>query len=577
VASAIANLPGRCHRSLAGKWRSIVDPYEAGDRDPFGGDWPFGWFRNLPVRPGIAEYDFERADLLDVPGDWNSQRERLFFYEGTVWYKRDFDAPRCPGHRHFLQFGAANYETVVYLNGERLGEHEGGFTPFAFEIGEAVQEPRNTLVVKVDNRRRRKGVPSVSTDWWNYGGLTRDVCLVEVAETFVRDYAVELADPGRLRGWVQLDGPECARPVCVRIAELGLRVELRTDDDGRGHFEAELPSSLELWSPEHPRRYRVEIDAGDDCVGELMGFRSVEVRGAQILLNGEPVFLRGVSIHEEAPTRPGRAFGEDDARTLLGWARDLGCNFVRLAHYPHDESMVRVAEEMGFLVWAEIPVYWNLAWDDPETLAIAKRQLAELIARDRNRAAVILWSIANEAPPSRERLAFLTGLARYARSLDATRLITAALMARMEEDGAMVVDDPLGEQLDVMGCNEYLGWYYGELEQVPGIRWSSPYEKPLIMSEFGAGALQGRRGDGSTPFTEEHQARVYQVQIEMLKKIPFLAGLSPWILKDFRSPRRVLADVQDYFNRKGLVSERGLRKRAFEVLRGFYRELGARG
>jgi beta-glucuronidase len=577
VASAIANLPGRRHRSLAGKWRSIVDPYEAGDRGPFGGDWPFGWFRNLPVRPGIAEYDFERADLLDVPGDWNSQRERLFFYEGTVWYKRDFDAPRCPGRRRFLQFGAANYETVVYLNGERLGEHVGGFTPFAFEIGEAAQESRNTLVVKVDNRRRRQGVPSLSTDWWNYGGLTRDVCLVEVAETFVRDYAVELAGPGRLRGWVQLDGPECARPVCVRIDELGFRVELRTDTEGRGHFEAELPASLELWSPGHPRRYRVEIDAGDDCVGELMGFRSVEIRGTQILLNGEPIFLRGVSIHEEAPTRPGRAFGEDDARTLLGWARDLGCNFVRLAHYPHDESMVRVAEEMGFLVWAEIPVYWNLAWDDPETLANAKRQLAELIARDRNRAAVILWSIANEAPPSRERLAFLTELARYARSLDATRLITAALMARMEEGGAMVVDDPLGEQLDVMGCNEYLGWYYGELEQVPGIHWSSPYEKPLIMSEFGAGALQGRRGDGSTPFTEEHQARVYQVQIEMLKKIPFLAGLSPWILKDFRSPRRVLADVQDYFNRKGLVSERGLRKRAFEVLRGFYRELAAGG
>jgi beta-glucuronidase len=576
VTSAIANLPGRRHRSLAGRWRSIVDPYGAGDSNPFGSDWPLGWFRNLPVRPGIAEYDFDRADLLDVPGDWNSQRERLFFYEGTVWYKRDFDAPHCSGRRRFLQFGAANYETVVYLNGERLGEHEGGFTPFAFEIGDATRESGNTLVVKVDNRRRRRGVPSVSTDWWNYGGLTRDVCLVEVAETFVRDYAVELASPGRLCGWVQLDGPERARPVCVRIDELGLRVELATDDEGRGHFEAEFPASLELWSPDRPRRYRVEIDAGDDCVAELMGFRSVEVRGAQILLNGEPIFLRGVSIHEEAPTRPGRAFGEDDARTLLGWTRDLGCNFVRLAHYPHDESMVRVAEEMGFLVWEEIPVYWNLAWEDPETLANAKRQLAELIARDRNRAAVILWSIANEAPPSRERLAFLTELARHARSLDATRLVTAALVARMEEGGAMVVDDPLGEQLDVMGCNEYLGWYYGELEQVPRIRWSSLYEKPLIMSEFGAGALQGHRGDAETPFTEEHQARVYQVQIEMLKKIPFLAGLSPWILKDFRSPRRVLADVQDYFNRKGLVSERGLRTRAFEVLRGFYRELAAR-
>jgi beta-glucuronidase len=150
-------------------------------------------------------------------------------------------------------------------------------------------------------------------------------------------------------------------------------------------------------------------------------------------------------------------------------------------------------------------------------------------------------------------------------------------MARKDEDGCMVIDDPLGEHLDVMGCNEYLGWYYGELDQVPDVRWRSPHHKPLVMSEFGAGALQGRHGDATTPFTEEYQARVYQQQIRMLREIPFLAGLSPWILKDFRSPRRPLKDVQDYFNRKGLVSERGVRKLAFEVLRSFYRELASAG
>jgi beta-glucuronidase len=465
----------------------------------------------------------------------------------------------------------------VYLNGEPLGVHQGGFTPFAFEITDAARESGNVLIVKVDNRRRRGAVPALATDWWNYGGLTRDVCVVEVPQTFVRDYAVELdsAAPGRLRGWIELDGPERQRTLSLRVPEAGVVLELQADSQGRACFAVE--AELELWCPERPRRYRVEIDAGCDCVREEIGFRRVEVRGHQILLNGEPLFLRGVSLHEEAPTRPGRAFGEDDARTLLGWARDLGCNFVRLAHYTHDEATLRVADEMGLLVWAEIPVYWNLAWDRPETLECAKRQLADMIARDRNRAAVILWSIGNEAPQSEARLAFLVELARHARELDATRLVTAALMARRDEDGAMVIDDPMGEHLDVMGCNQYLGWYYGDLDQVSDVRWRSPYPKPLVMSEFGAGALQGRHGDAATPFTEEHQARVYQQQIRMLREIPFLAGLSPWILKDFRSPRRPLKDVQDYFNRKGLVSERGVRKQAFEVLRSFYDELASGG
>jgi len=235
---------------------------------------------------------------------------------------------------------------------------------------------------------------------------------------------------------------------------------------------------------------------------------------------------------------------------------------------------VRVAEELGLLVWAEIPVYWNIAWDHAPTLDCAKTQLGELIARDRNRCAVILWSLSNEAPATEPRQAFLAELARHARALDPTRLLTSALFARLDQDTAtMVIDDPVGEHLDVMGCNEYLGWYYREPEEMDRIQWSSPYDKPLIMSEFGAGAVAGREGDVSTPFTEEHQAHVYRKQIGMLDRIPFLAGLSPWILKDFRTPRRVLPGIQDGWNRKGLVSDRGLRKRAFGVLREWYHKL----
>ncbi len=571
----VQNASARVARDLSGRWRTIVDPYEAGYRGPHGDPWPFGFFRDAEPRPGIAEYDFDRSEILEVPGDWNSQDPKLLYYEGTLWYQTRFRLEERPGVRRFVHFGAANYHAMVWLDGEPLGEHEGGFTPFEFELPGAGAAGEHALTVKVDNTRRREGVPTLNTDWWNYGGITREVSILEVPETFVREYGVGLDGSGRVRARVVLDGSRRRQTVRLRIPEADLEVSGEADDDGCVELLAE--ARLERWTPAKPRRYRVELSCETDAIAEPIGFRTVRARGTQILLNDEPIFLRGVSLHEEVPFGPGRAWSEEHARTLFGWAVELGCNFVRLAHYPHNETMVRVAEELGLLVWAEIPVYWNIAWDHSPTLDCAKAQLGELIARDRNRCAVILWSLSNEAPATEDRQAFLAGLARHARELDGSRLLTSALFARLDEDGeTMVIDDPAGEHLDVMGCNQYLGWYYGEVEKVDQIRWSSPFEKPLIMSEFGAGAVAGRHGDQGTLFTEEYQALVYQKQVAMLRHIPFLAGASPWILKDFRTPRRVLAGTQDGWNRKGLVSDRGLRKSAFGVLRQWYRELAGK-
>jgi beta-glucuronidase len=571
----IQNATARVALELGGRWRSIVDPYEAGYRSPMGTAWPLGFFRDAEPRPGVAEYDFDRSDLLAVPGDWNSQDPRLLYYEGTLWYQTRFALEAAPGVRRFVHFGAANYHAMVWLDGEPLGEHEGGFTPFELELPGGGRAGEHRLTVKVDNTRRADAVPGLQTDWWNYGGLTRPVSILAVPETFLREYGVGLGHDGRLRAWVALDGPRARQRVTLRIPEVGLEVAGETDDGGRLELAADC--ELERWSPAHPRRYRVELACETDRIGERIGFRTLRTQGSRILLNDEPVFLRGISLHEETPFRPGRAWSEEDARTLLSWALELGCNFVRLAHYPHAEAMVRVAEELGLLVWAEIPVYWNIAWDDAGTLACAKAQLGELIARDRNRCAVALWSLSNEAPATPARQAFIAELARQARALDPTRLLTSALFARFDgERGRMEIDDPVGEHLDVMGCNQYLGWYYGDPEQTAAVRWSSPYDKPLVMSEFGGGAVAGRHGDPATPFTEEHQARVYRGQIGMLREIPFLAGLSPWILKDFRSPRRLLPGTQDGWNRKGLVSDRGQRKLAFSVLQAWYAELADR-
>ena len=562
--------------SLDGEWRSIIDPYDNGYQDYRSQPIENGYFKNTkPQSPSdLVEYDFDRSPLLKVPGDWNSQRESLFLYEGIVWYKKSFDHAVPADSRAFVYFGAVNYQATVFLNGVLVGEHQGGFTPFNFEVTDLLRETGNFLIVRVDNKRLREGVPTLNTDWWNYGGLTRRVRLVTVPNTFIRNYHVQLARGSldKLAGWIQLDGPQFGQQtVRLEIPEAGVSYQTLTDQNGRAKIELDV--DLSLWSPDNPKRYRVVVSTQFDRVEEEIGFRSIETRGTEILLNGEPIFLRGISLHEEAPLRAGRAYSHEDARTLLGWARELGANFVRLAHYPHNSLMIEEADRLGMLVWAEIPVYWTIQWSNPETWENAANQLTEMIERDRNRAAIILWSVGNETPVIDERLDFMRRLAELARHLDPTRLTTAAMERHYIDETTFMIDDPLGEHLDVLGCNEYIGWYDGLPDKADNIRWKVAYDKPLVISEFGAGALAGKHGDVLERWTEEYQENLYRHQIEMLRELPFLSGMSPWILVDFRSPRRPLPEIQDFWNRKGLISNEGQKKKAFFVLQSFYESL----
>jgi len=334
---------------------------------------------------------------------------------------------------------------------------------------------------------------------------------------------------------------------------------------------------LTLWSPDNPKRYRVELSLSDasgaattDIIADSIGFRTIQTRGKQILLNGQPIFLRGISIHEEKPFGGGRANCTADAHTLLTWAKELGCNFVRLAHYPHNEYAVREAERMGMLVWSELPCYWTIAWNNPDTYANAQQQLTDMIKRDQNRANIIIWSIANETPHSAERDHFLSRLARHARSLDNTRLISMAMEVTSAANFRNRLDDNMNEYVDVISFNQYIGWYR-DVNDAPKMEWDIPYQKPVIVSEFGGGAKYGLHGAQNQRWTEEFQENLYRQNLQMLEKIDGLAGMSPWILKDFRSPRRVLDEIQDYYNRKGLYSDRGEKKKAFYVLQEWYR------
>jgi beta-glucuronidase len=583
----IANVFARPTTSLNGRWHVIVDPYDTGYYDyrhqPYdeapkisGG---FALDHLADSKSELVEYNFDTSPTLNVPGDWNSQDDKLFYYEGSVWYRTKFDVKKtAPDHRLFLYFGAANYEADVYLNGAKLGKHIGGFTPFAYEITGLARDTGNSLVVRVNNQRRSAGVPTINTDWWNYGGLTRDVLLVEEPATFISDFLVRLK-PGTtntIECRVRLDGADRQKAVKIAFPKLQLAAEPMADQDGVA--QCDLPATnLALWCPENPTLYAVDISAGDDRLQDRVGFRTIDTCAREIRLNGKPVFLRGIAIHEENPLRGNRAWSEADARLLLGWAKELGCNFVRLAHYPHNEHMARLADEMGLMCWEEVPVYWTIEWTNADTLANAQAQLADLIVRDQNRASVIVWSVANETPVSEPRTKFLRTLVDEARSRDGTRLVSAAMEVRIDpaDPNHKIVDDPFGEFTDLCSFNQYTGWYDGLPDKIDHLTWSIKYDKPVFISEFGADARQGFHADALTRFSEEYQADVYRRTLPMLEKIPGFSGCTPWILCDFRSPRRLLSGVQDGWNLKGLVSAHGEKKLAFTVLQDFYAQKAA--
>ena len=531
--------------SLNGEWNYIVDVQEEGYYDYRMNPTRWGFFQNAkPQKPeDLIEYDFDKSPTMKIPGDWNTQDERLFFYEGTVWFKKSFQAVPMKDLRTLLYFGAVNYDCHVYVNGKKAGHHIGGFTPFNFDITDLLKEGENVVIVKVDNKRHAEDVPTQIFDWWNYGGITRDVRLVKVKPVYLEDYSLQLmkadakAKQREIAFTARLNKAEAGHKVVVFIPELKLEQQLSTDSEGKVSGILKVNAKkLALWSPASPKRYRVDISLDTSTVSDEIGFRTIETRDKQILLNGQPIFLKGISIHNEKPNDGGRANSAEDARTLLGWAKELGCNFVRLAHYPHHEEMVREAERMGILVWSEIPVYWTIAWKNPQTYENAQNQLRDMISRDHNRANVIIWSIANETPHSPERDTFLGNLAKYARSLDDTRLISMAMEVTGASNYVNHLNDNMNQYVDVVSFNQYIGWYR-DVNDAPKMKWEIPYNKPVIVSEFGGGAKYGYHGAKNQRWTEEFQENLYRENCAMLDRIEGLAGTTPWILKDFRSPR----------------------------------------
>lgn len=553
----------RKKESLNGLWHYAVDQYDTCIRQH--------WFAErytdqngftMPV-----DYSFDEWPTIQLPCCWNTQSEQFRLYDGSMVFTRKFRYEAKGQEKVLLKIGAANYICRVFLNQEYVGMHRGGSTPAYFDVTGLLQA-ENRIIIQADSTRRPEQVPTENTDWFNYGGVYRDIELIRLPETYIKRFQIALVSDGafnKIKVRVRMSEPvnETAQ---LRIDELGICAEIPVTE---GAGEAVLEAHPVLWCPENPKLYAVCLACAGDEVEDEVGFREIRVQGHDILLNGKSIFLRGISAHEESVPN-GKALTDEERLENIRLAKELGCNFMRAAHYPHDERMARLADREGILLWEEIPVYWAIRFTREKTYADARNQLLELIERDWNRASVIIWSVGNENADSDERLAFMKNLADTAHAADENRLVSAACLVSFRENA---IADRLAEYLDVIGLNEYFGWYTPDFRLLPQLFENSHPTKPVIVTELGADALPGHHGTITDKGTEECQVYVYEKQVETLRGIDYVRGMTPWILYDFRCPRRTSV-IQGYYNRKGLLNpEKTYKKPAFYVLQRYYQEL----
>jgi beta-glucuronidase len=574
-------------QDLSGLWQFQLDPKDEGAAG--------GWARGLAAPRSIA-----------VPGSWNEQLEDAWNYLGAAWYTRQVFVPRAWRDRVVvLRVGSANYAASVWLNGQPVGSHEGGHLPFEFDVSALVKwDAPNLLAIRVENELTPTRVPAgnlpgggalamfagnprASFDFFPYAGLHRAVTLYAVPREHIEDVAVRTAidgDTGAVELTVSKTGAAGAGK--ARLSGAGVTVEspLRFAA-GEAKASLRVPKAR-LWSPEDPFLYELEVTL-DGKAGVVdryrlpVGVRTVEVRGAKLLLNGKPVFLKGFGRHEDFP---GSGRGQNDPvmvkdLNLMKWT---GANSYRTSHYPYAEEDMALADRMGFLVIDEIPAvslqFGDGAENQAARLAQCRRQIRELIARDRNHPSVVMWSVSNEAMPPRLDLsggrpgpadpastAFLKQLLDDARSLDPTRPATlVAVMGAPAEWMALP---------DVLCVNRYWGWYTNPGDVAAGAAileqeldgLAKATGRPILVSEFGADTLAGSHSTVPLMWSEEYQVALIRAYLDVAARKDYVAGMHVWNFADFATGQSIMRAGSE--NHKGVFTRERKPKMAAHYLR----------
>ncbi len=532
----------RQRMDLSGFWSFQADPSDHGIQK--------NWMKGLPSGRPIA-----------VPASWNDQFEDLRDFLGPAWYETRIELPwGWQGQQLLIRFCDVTYLADVWLNGIHLGQHEGGHLPFTWDMTEAVQASDNLLVVRVDGRLAHDRVPpgnitgsdldffashaenhpQTQYDFFPYRGIQRPVLIFTRPAAPIEDITVTtdlVNDQAQLHFDIQ---PHDAH-YRVSLNHQGLLYTM--EKDGRGQINIKNPA---LWSPEAPHLHTFTVERLDGhCVSDAytlsVGLRTIAVDDQQLLLNEKPIHLQGFGRHEDFPiTGKGLLpplIVKDYA--LMQW---MGANSFRTSHYPYSEEMMGLADRLGFLVIDETPavgLYFNSDGLE-KRLALCQQYTREMIQRDKNHPSVIAWSLANEPHSGREAAKpFFRDLFDLARSLDSSRPITlVSCMGVIEESFAF---------LDFMCLNRYFGWYQesGQIER--GAAFLSAeldllyetYQKPIVLTEFGADTLPGHHAHPPEMFSEEFQADFLSAYIRVLRSKPYVVGEHVWNFSDFKTSQAI--------------------------------------
>ncbi len=592
--------------SLNGTWKFNPDPYQRCRQQK--------WWKGEGTKSFFPCFNLEGLWDTHVPSTWKKEFEELKWYDGHANYVKEFTLDSVPEDQDaFLCFDGVTYRAEMYLNGEELTPHEWGYSPFQRKVTGLLQPGANRLFVLVDNFMREDRVPGIRCDWNNDGGITGGVKLIFVPKAHIENFRTET----RLEGDDVVIGVHVSAagegvdslPVTISIPELRKEGTLEVPMGGTATLELRLSrGEMELWCPGNPKLYATRLSTPFETLEDEIGYREIKTRGMEILLNGEPIRLYGVAVHSEFP-ETGRAATEEGIALMLEKARELGCNFLRCAHYPYADIFARAMDRAGMLWWEEVPVYWLTQVHKEPQRSLALGMLEEMIRRDWNRASLIFWSVSNEcagdgSPAGSNRdlsggnYPYWVDACALVRRLDPSRLISSADSGHRRTtangwtpDAGDVFDtaikgqdwhpghpDAFYDLLDVLGANLYV--------QNPGdnptatdkfVEMLRRFNKPMMITEFGSmsatdDALEGRRSD-ELGHPDRH-ARILREAYRAMAKHPEIVGYIPWALMDVRVPMH-----WRWYNRGtgtfayGLLDNLYQKKAVFDVVRDEIRAL----
>ena len=539
------------------------------------------------VAPVYAKPDWDRTNWqkVPVPGVWNHYAERYSIYEGVCWYHREFsvDLP-SKGPTCLLKFGAVNYRCEIFINGKKAGEHEGGYTEFVLNVSRLINQGKNHIAVKVDNRAVNMKLPAV-LGYFNYGGIHRDVTLEIYTGEYFSDISMDARDDGKLSitgRWA--GGKERSVEVEVTCQQITKHCQC---DNHSFNVSVKVPD-IKAWSPGEPNLYPVTVLLTAN--GELqdkrvfkVGFRTISLKNNAFALNGKKTFLKGICYLYDSPAY-GAVMKKEQFLHDISLLKELGVNIIR-SHFPFTDEFLDECDRQGIMVWIEIPVYClhpptkerGTVFSDNAVQKLALSMLEEMIVQAKNHPSVVIYGIGNECNTENpEAESFFRQLAVKARELDSTRLLSyAALYCNV---------GPLAEMVDILGINEYWGWYDIIGQDKPEklnlkilddklTELSGKHKKPMLMTEFGADSIPGYLSESLELWSENYHAELLKKSFEIFKKHPYICGTFPFVFSDYKDPSKHVNKYWNEMNYKGVISYNRRKKLSFFTLQKIYKEI----